>query len=225
MSVSSAISLPSIVPDHGVSGAGLSTTVLPAASAGPSLAMLRYSGKFHGVIAVTTPTASRSDQAAVDRAHPVAVGHALLVLVRGRLLGPVADVAQGDFDLHHVRERDRAAGLLHDSRRAAPRGPGPIASASCSADSAGGRRGSSDHVVSSNARRAAPIAASTSAAPGVGDLADVLLGRGLTFAKVAPPVRVDELPVDQHSRLVVRRGRHRRFLPPRAEAAARTDKG
>ncbi len=59
MSVSSAISLPSMVPDHGVSGAGFSTTVLPAASAGPSLAMLRYSGKFHGVIAVTTPTASR----------------------------------------------------------------------------------------------------------------------------------------------------------------------
>jgi hypothetical protein len=40
---------------HGVSGAGLSTTVQPAASAGPSLARLIWCGKFHGVIAPTTP--------------------------------------------------------------------------------------------------------------------------------------------------------------------------
>ena len=59
MSVSSTISFPSIVPIQGVSGAGLSTTVLPAASAGPSLAMFRYSGKFHGVMAATTPIGSR----------------------------------------------------------------------------------------------------------------------------------------------------------------------
>ncbi len=40
MSVSSAISRPSTVAHHGVSGAGLRMTVLPAASAGPSLARL-----------------------------------------------------------------------------------------------------------------------------------------------------------------------------------------
>ena len=39
---------------HGVSGAGLSTTVLPAARAGPSLARLIWCGKFHGVTAPTT---------------------------------------------------------------------------------------------------------------------------------------------------------------------------
>ena len=43
----------------GVSGAGLSTTVQPAASAGPILAKLIWLGKFHGVMAPTTPTASR----------------------------------------------------------------------------------------------------------------------------------------------------------------------
>ncbi len=39
----------------GVVSAGLATTVLPAASAGPTLLASRVSGKFHGVIAPTTP--------------------------------------------------------------------------------------------------------------------------------------------------------------------------
>ena len=60
MSVCSRISSPRTAAHHGVSGAGLSTTVLPAASAGPSLARLIWFGKFHGVIAPTTPTASRA---------------------------------------------------------------------------------------------------------------------------------------------------------------------
>jgi hypothetical protein len=58
MSVCSRISSPRIAAHQGVSGAGLRTTVLPAASAGPSLARLIWCGKFHGVIAPTTPTAS-----------------------------------------------------------------------------------------------------------------------------------------------------------------------
>src|SRR5690349_11233169 len=45
---------------HGVSGAGLRTTVQPAARAGPTLARLIWWGKFHGVIAPTTPAGSRS---------------------------------------------------------------------------------------------------------------------------------------------------------------------
>ena len=43
-SVSSAASRPSARPVHGVSGAGLSTTVQPAASAGATLAMLIWFG-------------------------------------------------------------------------------------------------------------------------------------------------------------------------------------
>ena len=43
----------------GVSSAGLSTTVLPAASAGPSFQAAIVSGKFHGTISPTTPSGSR----------------------------------------------------------------------------------------------------------------------------------------------------------------------
>ena len=43
----------------GVWGEGLNTTAFPAASAGPILRAARLSGKFHGVIAPTTPRGSR----------------------------------------------------------------------------------------------------------------------------------------------------------------------
>ena len=46
--------------DSGVCSAGLSTTVLPVASAGPSFQAAISSGKFHGMIWPTTPTGSRS---------------------------------------------------------------------------------------------------------------------------------------------------------------------
>jgi ribulose 1,5-bisphosphate synthetase/thiazole synthase len=45
---------------NGVSSAGLSTTVLPAARAGPIFHEVNISGKFHGTICPTTPTGSRS---------------------------------------------------------------------------------------------------------------------------------------------------------------------
>src|SRR5215472_5228658 len=41
---------------NGVSDAGLSTTVQPAASAGPILRVAIAAGKFHGVISTLTPT-------------------------------------------------------------------------------------------------------------------------------------------------------------------------
>ena len=44
----------------GVSSAGLSTTVLPAASAGASFHEAIASGKFHGTISPTTPSGSRN---------------------------------------------------------------------------------------------------------------------------------------------------------------------
>ena len=45
--------------DSGVSSAGLRTTVLPHASAGPSFQEAMLSGKFQGVIRPTTPSGSR----------------------------------------------------------------------------------------------------------------------------------------------------------------------
>ena len=44
---------------NGASGDGLTTTALPAASAGPSLSMARMIGAFHGVTAATTPYGRR----------------------------------------------------------------------------------------------------------------------------------------------------------------------
>ena len=44
----------------GVSSAGLSTTVLPAASAGPIFQEAMVSGKFHGTMSPTTPSGSRT---------------------------------------------------------------------------------------------------------------------------------------------------------------------
>ncbi|MNK91303.1 hypothetical protein D3C87_1113970 [compost metagenome] len=44
--------------DRGVSSEGLRIIVQPAASAGPTLRVTIASGKFHGVIAATTPIAS-----------------------------------------------------------------------------------------------------------------------------------------------------------------------
>ena len=46
-----------------VCGAGLSTTVQPAASAGPSFIMVIIWGKFQGTIAATTPTGSSTTSA------------------------------------------------------------------------------------------------------------------------------------------------------------------
>src|ERR1043166_1221548 len=60
MSVSSATSLPIHVAEYGVSGAGFRITVQPAASAGASFDRLSMNGKFHGVIAPTTPIGSRT---------------------------------------------------------------------------------------------------------------------------------------------------------------------
>ncbi len=58
-SPASVISSPSRSADSGVCSAGLSTTVHPAASAGPSFHAAISSGKFHGMICATTPTGSR----------------------------------------------------------------------------------------------------------------------------------------------------------------------
>ncbi len=44
--------------EYGVSDAGLQTTTQPAAKAGPHLRVIMALGKFHGVMAPTTPTGS-----------------------------------------------------------------------------------------------------------------------------------------------------------------------
>ena len=56
----SSASSPSRIAVSGVSSAGLSTTVLPQASAGPSFQEAMLSGKFQGTIRPTTPSGSRN---------------------------------------------------------------------------------------------------------------------------------------------------------------------
>ena len=58
ISVCSSMRRASASPASGVSGEGLSTTVLPAASALFSFMTLRQCGKFHGVRIDTTPSGS-----------------------------------------------------------------------------------------------------------------------------------------------------------------------
>ena len=58
MSVFSATRRPSRVAFQGVSGAGLSTVVLPVARIWPILPIVTSNGKFHGTIAPTTPIGS-----------------------------------------------------------------------------------------------------------------------------------------------------------------------
>ncbi len=58
ISVCSAISRPTRVAFQGVSGAGLSTTVLPVANAWASLCRVISTGKFQGTMAPTTPAGS-----------------------------------------------------------------------------------------------------------------------------------------------------------------------
>ncbi len=74
----------------GVSSAGLATTVQPAASAGAILRAIIAAGKFHGVIAATTPTGSLT--AIMLRPRTGAGNH--VAVGAGRLLGEPLDVAR-----------------------------------------------------------------------------------------------------------------------------------
>ena len=51
---------PSRVAVCGVSSDGLTTTVLPQASAGPTFQVINSSGRFHGQTTATTPTGVRN---------------------------------------------------------------------------------------------------------------------------------------------------------------------
>ena len=50
----------SLSADNGVSLAGLMTTELPAAIAGPTLCATRFNGKLNGDMATTMPTGTRT---------------------------------------------------------------------------------------------------------------------------------------------------------------------
>ncbi len=93
----------------GVSSAGFSTTVLPAASAGASFHAAIVSGKFHGVISPTTPTRlahrERLPAGDRDRVAEQALGRARVVAERvhhhAHLAARVGDRLAGVARLEH----------------------------------------------------------------------------------------------------------------------------
>ena len=111
---------PSSVPAHGVSCAGLSTTVLPAASAGTDSAMFRYSG---GV-----PRRDRTDDADGLVGDDVLGGLAqtrcgvglLHVLEVQQVVRPVLDLLDGELELdvvgHHDRRAERSVTRMRRNR-------------------------------------------------------------------------------------------------------------
>ena len=113
MSVFSAMRRPRSVAFHGVSGAGLSTTVLPVASAWPSLCEVTSNGKFHGTMAPTTPTGSR--QIRRESTEPWmfdGVGQHRLPLELVDLLGrPGEGLGERRVELRAVGRHARAADL------------------------------------------------------------------------------------------------------------------
>ena len=94
---------------HGVSGAGLSTTVLPAASAGPSLARLIWCGKLNGVTAPTTPNGSRSRVRRVETPIGVATPRSVLPRVPFGRVGGVREIVDRALQVRSVGERHRCA--------------------------------------------------------------------------------------------------------------------
>ena len=94
----------------GVSSAGLSTTVLPAASAGASFHAAMTSGKFHGVMSPTTPRGSRT-----VNAWPPATG---IVSPRQPLGRPRVEAERVDDHAHlAARVADRLAGVARLEHR------------------------------------------------------------------------------------------------------------
>ncbi len=88
-------STPSASADRGVSGAGFSTTVQPAASAGAILRVIMECGKFHGVIAAQTPIGWRSTTMPRVRA----MARDGLAVDAARFLSRKFEIGRADVDL------------------------------------------------------------------------------------------------------------------------------
>ena len=132
MSVCSSMIRASARPASGVSGDGLSTTVLPAASARLTFITLRLCGKFHGVRIDTTP--SGSWRSSVVPRGPVRVDRLV-----GELRGEFACVQRherGTVDLDQslvrgaaplgLRQRVEVVGLLHQRIAQLVEAPGAL---------------------------------------------------------------------------------------------------
>ena len=113
MSVSSAMNRPRKVADHGVSGAGLSTTVFPAARAGTELGQVQVEGEVPRRDGPDHADGLAADQPTLGLAEDLAHGQPVLVLVPVGLRRPVGEVVDGAVHLHDVGQHHGAAHLGH----------------------------------------------------------------------------------------------------------------
>ena len=179
---------------NGVSSAGFSTTVLPQTSAGQSFHDGIAIGKFHGVIAPTTP----------DR-HPHA-HHELVAEARSASSGrtgaaPRRPCSSSCRSLPERLRRPRPA--PSPSRASSGRSAPPCGRAGARRAGTGSRRarGAGTRRQSSNAAFAAATARSTSAAPERGNEASVSPVAGTNESNVAPPSAPTHSPPMKFSRV------------------------
>ena len=97
----------------GVSSAGLSTTVLPAASAGATFHEAIVSGKFQGVIRPTTPRGSRIQETLDRRQH--AIEESIDVAARTR---EEAEELLAEYRERLAAAREQAEEILSRARKA-----------------------------------------------------------------------------------------------------------
>ena len=186
MSVFSAIRRPRNVAFHGVSGAGFTIMVLPVARAWPTLCSVTSTGKFHGMMAPTTPTGSRQ--------------------IRRESTEPVMLMASGSTVSHSKLSISLAGHASASDNGASSCGPcvvitgQPTSSISCSRSCSCSAWSASwscsrqrlrrawlvDQSVSSKARRAASIARSISAADASATAPITSSVAGLMLSKVFP---------------------------------------
>ncbi len=186
MSVFSATMRPSSVAFHGVSGAGLSTTVLPVASDCPSLCEVTSKGKFHGTMAPTTPTGSRQIRREstepwmlVASGSTVSHSNSSISLAGQANASEIGASSCGPFVVMRGQPTSRISSSRSSSCSAW--------SASCSCSRHCLRKAwLVDQSVSSKARRAASMARCISAVEPSATTPMTSSVAGLTFSKVRP---------------------------------------
>ena len=183
----------------GVSGAGLNTTVQPAASAGASLAEAMKSGTFHGAIAPTTPTGSFVTRTS-GLSTPVRTSSKAKLAAR---LGVVVEDHRRRQHLAELGPRHRASPSRPRSISAISTISAVMASATLARiapRSAGAIRG---HGPWSKAWRAAATALSTSASVASGTRATTSSVDGEIDLDLARSLRGDPRPSDEQPVVVL----------------------
>ena len=113
MSVFSAMMRPSVVAHRGRIGAGRST-VLPAASAGPSLQRLEIEREVPGGDGPDDAGRLAPQNAGLGRAHERNIAHGFFVFVVASKIGPIGHGVDVTVALHGVREQKGAPYLGDD---------------------------------------------------------------------------------------------------------------